>query len=277
MKRRKDSKGVVLRKGESERPNGTYQFRYRNKIGKRISVYAKTLTELREKEKQILKNSFDGINDIFNLWKDVKRGIKENTFNNYVYMYKQFVEPNFGKIKLSDVKCSDVRSFYNRLKEQNGLKVSTIDSIHTVLYQVFDLAVDDEYIRYNPSDNALKEFKMVYRNETEKKKSLTLEEQKIFEDFLRNSEQYKRWYPIFTVMLWTGMRVGEVTGLQWKDIDFENNMISVNHTLVYYSKGKGLGNKYAINTPKTKAGYRFIPMLDKVREAFIEEKNSKKK
>ena len=73
-------------------------------------------------------------------------------------------------------------------------------------------------------------------------------------------------------MLYTGMRVGEVTGLRWQDIDLEEGTISVNHTLVYFDRGGSEKCGFAINTPKTKAGERTIPMLPKVREAFIKEK-----
>ncbi|WP_437131065.1 hypothetical protein [Peptostreptococcus russellii] len=73
-------------------------------------------------------NSTLTINDMFNLWKKVKRGLKDNTFKNYIYMYQQFVEPTFGQLKLVEVKRSDVRAFYNRLK------VSTIDVF--ILYYI---------------------------------------------------------------------------------------------------------------------------------------------
>lgn len=281
MKRRKDSKGVVLKEGEYERANGTYEYKYRNKFGSRKSIYAKTLAELREKENDVLRNKLDGIdgfdsnitiNDVFEIWKKVKRGLKDNTFKNYIYMYQQFVEQSFGKLKLSKLKRTDVRNFYNKLKEDGNLKVSTIDSVHTVLHQVLDVAVDDEYLRFNPSDNALKELRLAYQNESEKKRAMTLEQQHIFQDYLLSSNAYKRWYPIFYVMLWTGMRVGEVTGLQWDDLDFENNIININKTLVYYSKGKGLSLKYAINTTKTEAGKRKIPMTSEVKKAFFMEK-----
>ncbi|NLK75567.1 MAG: site-specific integrase, partial [Clostridiales bacterium] len=81
---------------------------------------------------------------------------------------------------------------------------------------------------------------------------------------------------IFVVMMWTGMRVGEITGLRWCDIDFEEETISVNHTLVYYDKGGSERCGFAVNTPKTKAGERIIPMLPKVKEAFIMEKEYQK-
>ena len=81
----------------------------------------------------------------------------------------------------------------------------------------------------------------------------------------------RHWYPIFAVLVGAGMRVGEVTGLRWQDIDFEKGIISVNHTLVYYShrtEGYKRGCYYNVNTPKTEAGNRQIPMLSFVREAF---------
>ena len=68
------------------------------------------------------------------------------------------------------------------------------------------------------------------------------------------------------------MRVGEITGHRWCDIDLEDETISVNLTLVYYSTRTNTGQVFAINTTKTKAGERIIPMLPKVKEAFLMEK-----
>lgn len=73
------------------------------------------------------------------------------------------------------------------------------------------------------------------------------------------------------MLLGTGMRVGEATGLRWCDINFEENMIDVNHTLVYYSNGNH-HCKYAINDAKTPASKRLIPMTKPVRDAFLQEK-----
>ena len=281
IERRKDSKNRVLKEGEYQRANGTFEYKWRDKLGKRHSVYSKSLNELRQKESEILKNSFDGIrtdignmtlNDLYSRWAELKRGLKANTFQNYKYLYSQFVEESIGKMRIVDLKRSDIRAFYNNLADQKYLRVSTIDSVHTVLHQVLELAVEDDYLRYNPADNALKELKRSHNNDRDKKRALTAKEQKIFEDFLEKDKRYNRWKPIFTVMLWTGMRVGEVTGLRWKDVDFEESTVSVNHTLVYFNKGGSSGCCYAVNTPKTKAGERLIPMLPVVKEAFLEER-----
>lgn len=229
----------------------------------------------------VLRDVLDGVkvdknnltvNDMYNSWIQLKRGLKENTFSNYKYMYKMFVEPDFGKNRITDLKRSDVRGFYNFLAEEKHVQINTIDSIHTVLHQVLEIAVEDDYLRYNPSDNALKELKKAVNFEVEKRRALTVSEQEIFEAFLRKKGQYHRWYPVFTVMLWTGMRVGEITGLRWCDIDLEEGSINVNHTLVYFDKRAEERCTFAINTTKTKAGERSIPMLPKVKEAFLMEK-----
>ena len=127
-----------------------------------------------------------------------------------------------------------MKRFYNSLVDDRNLKASTIDSVHNVLHQVFDLAVDDNYIRNNPSDNVLKELKQSHVFKYEKRRSLTKDEQELFLNYMKNSNKYRHWYPIFAVMIGTGLRVGEVTGLRWCDIDLDEEMIEVNHTLVYY-------------------------------------------
>lgn len=281
VERRKDNKNRVLKEGEYQRSNGTFEYKWRDKRGKRHSIYAKTLDELREKEIDVLRDALDGIradkndltiNDLYFRWVQLKKGLKANTFQNYKYMYAQFVEPDFGEMHIVDLKRSDVRAFYNHLADAQHVKANTIDNIHTVLHQVLELGVEDDYLRYNPSDNALKELKRAHNNDSEKRKALTVPEADLFEDFLAQEGQYHRWYPIFIVMLWTGMRVGEITGLRWCDIDLEEETISVNHTLVYFDKGGSERCGFAVNTPKTKAGERTIPMLPKVKEAFLMEK-----
>ena len=74
-------------------------------------------------------------------------------------MYDTFVFDSFGKKRIAAIKKSDVKRFYNTLAEERELSASTIDSIHTVIHQLFGLAVEDNYIRANPSDDALRELK----------------------------------------------------------------------------------------------------------------------
>lgn len=282
MKKRQDTNRIVLRKGESRRPDGRYDFRWTDANGKRHSIYAATLQELRQKEKDIqldtlqninTNNRYTTVNDMYQKWLELKRGIKDNTLQNYRYMYENFVQSSrLGKMRVSDVRKSDVKAFYNTLVEERGLQSSTLDSIQAVLYQVFDIAVEDEYLRSNPSSNALKEIKRVYNLRPTKRKALTLEEERIFLDFLQSSPTYQHWYPVFAVMLGTGMRVSEIAGLRWEDIDLDKEIISVNHTLVYYKHAVN-GCYQNIHSPKSAAGNRIIAMQKTVKEAFIMERD----
>ena len=161
------------------------------------------------------------------------------------------------------------------LVDERGLKPATVDGVHNILHQIFDMAVDDNYIRNNPTNNVLRELKKAHCFKTEKRRGLTRPEQELFMDYLKNSNTAVYWYPVFAVMLGTGLRVGEVTGLRWCDIDLEDGIIDVNHTLVYYDHRTSEGKKgcyFNVNTPKTEAGNRQVPMLDFVKEAFVMEK-----
>ena len=201
--------------------------------------------------------------------------MKNNTFENYKYMYNLFVRPNFGKHRIYTLKKSEVKKFYNMLVDERNVQASTIDTVHTVLHQVLQMAVDDRYISNNPSDGVLKELKKSHVFKTEKRRALTKPEQDLLLNFLKTHHTYRHWYPLFAVLVGTGMRIGELAGLRWCDIDLEEGIIDVNHTLVHYDHredGAKKGCYSNIHTPKTQAGVRQIFMLDFVKEAFLMEK-----
>ena len=127
------------------------------------------------------------------------------------------------------------------------------------------------YIRRNPSDNVMKELKQSFASRNEKRRALTKQEQDLFLNYLRRSEKYQHWYPVFAIMIGTGLRVGEAVGLRWCDVDLESGMIDVNHTLVYYRHAVN-GCYCNVHTPKTVNGIRQVPMLEFVKAAFQEEK-----
>ena len=125
MQRRKDHKGRVLKDGEVYRTSdGLYMYRWTAKNGKRHTIYDATLEGLREKEEKIQHDLAEGIripecsltlNDLFELWRKNKVGLKEHTFANYVYMYNRFVRDEIGMMKLKDIRKSDIRSYYNEI------------------------------------------------------------------------------------------------------------------------------------------------------------------
>lgn len=274
-----DSKRVRLRTGEYERSDRRYEYRY-TVFGKEYFIYAKTLEALREKEisldsegrKKWNANPYSTtINNVYIVWKELKRGVRDNTFRNYCYMYETYVKNAIGEQYITSIKKSDVKRFFNYLKDERNLKLGTIDGVHTVLHQVLQTAVDDELIISNPADNAIKELMRSHNMHREKRMALSKEEQKLLLQFISDNRQYNRWYPITLVLLETGMRIGEATGLRWCDIDFDLGLIDVNHTLVYYDKGDHK-MKFAINDTKTPASKRLIPMTTAVKHAFLQER-----
>ena len=279
---RYDSNRVKLRTGEYQKADGHYEYRY-TVFGKKYSVYAKNLETLREKESEIqsldtAKQAKFGsrtttLNDVFYLWKELKRGLRPNTFQNYCYMYEQYVQDGLGRLYIASIRKSDIKRFFNHLADERRLRAGTIEAVQTVLHHVFQIAVDDEWIDRNPSDHAIKELKRSHQLDSKKRMALTKAEQDLLLSFLSENTPNARWYPITAVLLGTGMRVGEATGLRWCDIDFEENMIDVNHTLVYYSNGNH-NCKFAINDTKTPASKRLIPMTKPVRDAFLQEKET---
>lgn len=270
-----------LKKGEYQRANGTFEFRWSDQFGRNYSIYEKTLSDLRAKEEAILRDLADGIsfseqrltlNSYFELWKQLKTGIRESTLSSYVKPYRLYVETQIGNTKLKDITYSSLVIFYKRLAEEKGLSLSTIININKVISMILDVAVRDGVIRNNPCVGALKDIRRQYADSIKTVSSLTVAEQKLFEEYLEGPGPYHYLHPVFTVMLWTGMRVGEVLALRWEDIDLDNNKIYVRHTLENYDRGKGLGCVMAIAEPKTKTSIRVVPMFSKVKTAFLEEK-----
>ncbi|MCR5060136.1 MAG: tyrosine-type recombinase/integrase, partial [Saccharofermentans sp.] len=132
--------------------------------------------------------------------------------------------------------------------------------VHTVLHQVFQFAVDDDLLRKNPCDRVLKELKNAYADRRTKRTSLTLQQEINFLTFIHENPRFRQWYPTFFVMANTGLRVGELTGLRWKDIDLTNGFVDVNHNLVYFNHMDGKGVYYSVYTPKTENGIRKVVM-----------------
>lgn len=209
------------------------------------------------------------------MWKKDKNTLKQTTKGNYIYMYDHFVKEGFGCTKLKDIRKSDVRRFYNSLLDAKRLKVNTLDSIHTVVHQLFNLAVDDLYIRINPSDGVMGECKRAHNMDIPKRPALTIPQQEAFIRYTGEIPKYKHWKPLFTFFLGTGCRVSEVVGLRWEDIHMDDGYIDINHNMVYYQRDQGKCY-FSISTPKTEAGSRIIPMLPEVRQALLDEKSYQK-
>lgn len=280
---RKDVKGRVLRNGETYIKNRQlYCFSYTDVFGKRGCFYAKDLASLRDKEKQFERNKLDGmdvyamskatLNYVFDRYIETKKELRSTTYTNYLYMYNRFVRGGFGKNMIANIKYSDVLRFYQSLLEK-GMKVNTLDTIHTVLHPTFQMAVRDDVIRTNPSDGVMAELKRSTKKNVGVRHALTLEQERKFLDFVEKDENANRWKNLYVVMFGTGCRIGEIIGLRWEDVDFDNRMITIDHNITYYPRSdNSYKSEFRLSLPKTAAGIRTVPMIDEVYEALLDEK-----
>ncbi len=293
--KRRDRKNRVLEKGEFQKADGRYEYRYKDIYGKSRSIYSWRLTAsdpmpagkghcepLRDMKIAIDKDKHNTIdtytaqtttlNDRFSIYMESKINLRRSTRENYMYIYDKYVRDSVGRMRMCDINYSIIQRLYNEMITKNGFKPNSMESLHTILNPIFDRAVWDNLIESNPCTKAMKEIRSGATWIKEKKPALTIEQQQVFMTYLESSTQYRHWLNILTVLLGTGMRIGECLGLTWTECNFHTGMIVITHTLNYRKQDDGHCRHYVEFVPKTKAGERAIPMFDEVRTALLEEK-----
>ena len=217
---RKDPKGRVLRRGESYRPtDNRYSYNYTDPFGRRKTIYDRDLAKLREKIDVLRRDQLDGldvyvagvatVNDVFDRYISMKYNLRHTTKTNYIYMYDRFVRESFGKRRIAEVKYSDVKWFYYQLLNERHIQANTLDTIHCVLHPTFQLAVRDDIIRKNPTEGVMAEIKKSFGKNKGVRHALTIDQQRAFMNYVANHPVYYHWWPVFTVLLGTGCRVGD--------------------------------------------------------------------
>lgn len=277
MARRKrvDNKGRVLRVGESQDKSGRYCFKYTDTHKKRHAVYALTLQELRKKKEQIDKDRADGIdnsrgnitlNQLFWEYLDLKTDLRESTRHNYLSTWNNAIrDSDIGKMKISQISQSHIRKFYTDLVRK-GLSANTVKFYHSLICPALELAVDSDMIRKNPAKNARKGTGGTKKEKT----SITRAQQEKLLNFMENNTQYCVYHPFIVFALSTALRVGELTGLRWSDVDLKENIIHVRQQLIY--KNFGDGCRFHVQELKTEAGQRDIPLTASARKSLIKQK-----
>lgn len=197
-------------------------------------------------------------------YKQYKREVSETTFSNQIYlMNKHLIEENpFSTKALSDVTAEDIDELYTQ-KLDLDYSASYIRKMHYLLDGAFTKAVKWRRIPYNPVKDA-------------DPPAIKKEEMKVwsYESVHRFLETCKgdRHYIIFVLAIKTGMRRGEILGLKWADIDFENKTIDVKRSLAYIPK-KG----YVFTDLKNKSSRRKVPISDEVVSELLKHKKEQDK
>lgn len=264
MEKRKDNKGRVLKNGESQRKDMTYQYRYNDSFGVRKTIYAPTLAELRNKEQDIFKCDVIGIDhsrgdvtvmQLVEKYLFLKQAARLNTKVGYTFVTNLLKKEPFSTRKINTIKISDVKAFVIKL-HNDGRSYSTITAVRGVIKPAFQMAFNEDTIRRNPFDFKLTD---VIPNDSKRRIALTPEQQRIWMSYIRNDKTYCKYYDEFVVLLGTGMRVSEFCGLTFSDLDFDNGKIRVDHQLL-----RDRNDNYYVEKTKTECGCRFIPMTDEV-------------
>ena len=171
-----------------------------------------------------------------------KNNRKETTTKDYTGIYKKHIKPYFGTRKIDTIKVSEVNSWKNKLYNEIGLSSKRVNEIKKVFGTIIQDAIEDEII----DKNVVRKSKSLPKHTTKEKDPFSLEEVK---KILNNCDGQTK--NIFSVLFFTGMRTGEMIGLKWKDINFENKTIMIQRTI-----GRGIEGK-----PKTQSSIRTIPIL----------------
>ena len=263
---RKDNKGRVLRKGESQRSDLTYMYRYTDRSGKRKYVYARTLSDLRKEEARInecqMLDIFDNnftLNQTFDRYLSQNTKIKERTRYKYETEYTRWVRrTSLGNKKIRDIVKSDIVLFYKSLKEQ-GYSNGTIRAVHKYVSGALQMAYEDDMIRRNYAESCIDPY-------LEKTKTIALskdETRKLLEtaESMRTGQNYLL---IVKLMLLTGLRIGEATGLTWNDVDLKKRELDINHQFVLGDDKSR--TTYHIDVPKTRNAQRKVPISDDLYE-----------
>lgn len=267
--------------GERLRKDGRYEYRYTDCDGVRRSICNKSLSRLRLEEAKltylermrILYGLNDlTLNDMYEVWLAGKVALKGNTKHGYQQIYDSYVRNNLGKKLLEEIKTIDLKSFYMNLKIEKSISTETICRIQNVLFQIFQHAVDSDIIWKNPADRATKELKRSHPKHASTCVGLNEKQAKRLLNFVYEKDKFRDWYPILCVMIFTGLRIGELVSLRWCDVNLPGKCIEVNHNAVYYAKEGEKARYHFSDWVKTPAGIRIVPFNQKVVNAFEMEK-----
>lgn len=239
MRQTRNAKGAG---GIRQRPDGRWEARYtagydlRTGKQRRRSVYGKTKRECQMKLNCVLAELDSGtyfepakvtLGEWLQIWLDEYNAhVKPRTLESYRGHTKHRITPAIGRIKLKTLNATHLQRFYNDLLRGTpnapALSPKTIHNIHGILHKALEQAVELGYIRFNPSDSCKLPRK-------ERKQIQPLDHEQI-RAFIR-AIQGHRYETVYLVDLFTGMRQGEILGLQWGDIDFESGTIHIQKQL----------------------------------------------
>lgn len=252
--------GILLRK------DGRYQARYTFN-GKRYTFYGKDLKEVQKKLRDAKYEIEHGIyakpdrvtvDSWYKTWLKEYRinVVRETTLISNEKSYKH-IKPEIGHMKLQAVRPEHIQKVLNGMKRE-GYSDGYIDNTRQVMNMLFHQALMNGIILTNPVERSiLPKARSEEKEENTHRRALTEQEQAAFLECVAKRKPF--YADIFYVGFSTGMRIGEINALEWKDIDFDRMEIHVNGTLI-----KTVGKEYRKGPVKTGKSKRTIPLLPEI-------------
>lgn len=255
----KDLKGKELGVGISQRPDGRYTARFTDRRGKRRQQYFQRLQECRnwladaqfaDEHGDIFAGESMTVDAWFEYWIDeIKSGsIKARTMQNYLDRFSRNIKPCIGDMLLADVKPLHCQNALN-LMAKDGYCASTVNLTRITMQTLFASAVENGLLPKNPTPKKSD----CKGTEPKPERVLTVEEQRAF---LTAAKGRSGYYNQYALILQTGLRIGELAGLRWPDVDFGNRVLHVRHT------AESRSGTWDVRAPKSKAGNRDVPLND---------------
>lgn len=263
----KSLNGKELGKGISQRKDGIYQGRFMNRFGKRQTIYATTLKEIRQKLRDEEYEDEKCVNVVrkdmtldewYVIWMDTcKKNCRASTKETYAKHYLRIKEA-LGWRKLTSLNLVIMQQAFNELTSDNKRKNSK-----KILVDMLEKAIDSDLL----VKNVAKQINTVIAKEDKKERRVLTK--KDTEIFLSQAEG-TFYYNLYVVALETGLRIGELMGLQWSDIDFNKKVMRVRRSLCYFSRE----GKYVFewHDTKTHNSKRSIPLTSKALTVLKQQK-----
>lgn len=191
--------------------------------------------------------------------------IRESTLDSYRAMVKNQVKPFIGGKQIASLTTADMQKFYNKIKKEGRVREhpihgktladSMVRGVHMMLHEALDTAVKERLIAKNPTNGTT-----VPKCNYPEKQILGDSQLDTFLEAIKGEEY---WDAFFYVEVMTGLRRGEICGLKWQDINFEENKLQVKRS-VSVKKGGGV----SIGETKTETGVRSILMPPSVADVL---------
>lgn len=256
----KSLKGKELGKGICQKGDGTYLARFVNRRGKRVEKCFKTPPEAKnwlenakyeDRHSSALFSSETTLDQWFNYWiENVVGNRAPNTIRNYRERYTKDVSPLIGALKLTEIKPMHAQLVFKHMEKTYA--GSTMKQTYTVLGALLKSARVNGMIETHPLDSVKTTKPSKAPDDI---KFLTLKEQEMFVATAKNLKNYLQ----YSLLLETGLRVGEMIGLTWNKVDWINRTITINKTLEYrHNEGY-----WRAGPPKSFDSYRTIPLTNK--------------